>query len=89
MANENSFIVIAPEFSSEHYPELGDDYLMGNVYIDGDNPTTESRNPENEWTFSVIEPLFDLMNPYQTRSDSSELRTTYQQKETPSPRSCP
>ncbi len=61
MANENSFIVIAPEFSSEHYPELGDDYLMGNVYIDGDNPTTESRNPENEWTFSVIEPLFDLI----------------------------
>lgn len=61
MADENSFIVIAPKFSSEYYPELGDDYLMGNVYIDGDNPTTESRNPENEWTFSVIEPLFDYI----------------------------
>ena len=59
MADENSFIVIAPKFSIDYYPELGDDYLMGNVYIDGDNPTPESRNPENEWTFSVVEPLFD------------------------------
>ena len=61
MADENSFIVIAPEFSSDYYPELGDDYLMGNVYIDGDNPTPESRNPENEWTFSIIDPLFDAI----------------------------
>ena len=34
---------------------------MGNVYVDGDNPTPQTRNPENEWTFSVIDPLFDLI----------------------------
>ena len=61
MSNTNSFIVIAPEFSTDFYPGLGDDYLMGNVFDDGDNPTSESRNPENEWTFSVIEPLFDYI----------------------------
>jgi len=29
--------------------------------IDGDNPTTSTLNPEREWTFSVIEPLFDYV----------------------------
>lgn len=61
MSNTNGFIVIAPEFSTDFYPGLGDDYLMGNVFDDGDNPSSESRNPENEWTFSVIEPLFDYI----------------------------
>ena len=61
MSNTNGFIVIAPEFSTDFYPGLGDDYLMGNVFDDGDNPTSESRNPENEWTFSIIEPLFDYI----------------------------
>jgi hypothetical protein len=61
MANDNNFIVIAPQFSDDYYPGLGDDYLMGNVYVDGDNPTPQTRNPENEWTFSVIDPLFDLI----------------------------
>ena len=72
MADENSFIVIAPEFSSDNYPGLGDNYLMGNVFDDGDNPSPESRNPENEWTFSVIEPLFDYI-----KADISGNQTSY------------
>ena len=72
MANDNGFIVIAPEFSSDNYPGLGDNYLMGNVFDDGDNPTPGSRNPENEWTFSVIEPLFDTI-----LDDISSSETSY------------
>jgi pimeloyl-ACP methyl ester carboxylesterase len=53
-----NFIVIAPEFSSANFPG-GDGYNLGNVFVDGDNPTTESLNPESDWAFSVIELLFD------------------------------
>jgi len=57
-SNEYNFIVIAPKFSAENFP-LGDGYNLGNVYEDGDNPSTTTLNNEEEWSFSVIEPLFD------------------------------
>ena len=53
-----NFILIAPRFSSSNF-SLGDGYNLGNVYVDGDNPTTSTLNDENEWSFSIIEPLFD------------------------------
>ena len=55
---EYNFIVIAPKFSSDDFP-LGDGYNLGNVYEDGDNPSTETLNNEEDWAFSIIEPLFD------------------------------
>lgn len=58
-ADAMGFIVVAPEFSSTVFPG-GDAYNLGNVFIDGDNPLPTSLNPEEEWTFSVIEPLFDF-----------------------------
>ena len=61
MANENEFMVFAPEFSSSNYPGLGDNYLMGNVFEDGDNPEAGELNSPNHWTFSVIEPLFEYI----------------------------
>ena len=57
-SNEYNFILIAPKFSSSNF-SLGDGYNLGNVYVDGDNPTTNTLNNENEWSFSIIEPLFD------------------------------
>lgn len=54
------FIVIVPEFSEQNFPG-GDGYNLGNVFIDGDNPSNSTLNPEAEWTFSVIEPLFDFV----------------------------
>lgn len=57
-ANQYNFIVITPEFSTVNFP-TGDAYNLGNVFIDGDNPSMTTLNPEDEWTFSVIEPLFD------------------------------
>lgn len=53
-----NFIVIAPKFSSSNF-SLGDGYNLGNVYVDGDNPSTNTLNNEDEWSFSIIEPLFD------------------------------
>lgn len=59
MANTNNFMVFAPEFSSTHYPGLGDNYLMANIFDDGDNPSPSTFNNPDEWTFSVIDPIFN------------------------------
>ncbi|NBC59016.1 MAG: T9SS type A sorting domain-containing protein [Bacteroidetes bacterium] len=40
MAKANNFMVFAPEFTSQNYPGLGDNYLMGNIFDDGDNPNS-------------------------------------------------
>jgi predicted esterase len=57
-ANNKEFIVITPKFSSSDFPG-GDGYNLGNVFVDGDNPSSASLNSEQDWAFSVIEPLFD------------------------------
>lgn len=54
------FIVIVPEFSEQNFPG-GDGYNLGNVFMDGDNPSANTLNTEAEWTFSIIEPLFDFI----------------------------
>ena len=72
MANANGFMVFAPEFTNVNYPGLGDNYLMGNVFVDGDNPTQLEFNDPNEWTFSVIEPLFEYI-----KNDISGVQETY------------
>lgn len=59
-SDEHQFIAIVPEFSITNFSG-GDAYNLGNVFIDGDNPSTDTLNPEEEWTFSVIEPLFDFI----------------------------
>ena len=57
-ANSKQFIIVAPEFSDQEFPG-GDAYNLGNVFIDGDNPSSQTLNPESDWTFSAIEPIFD------------------------------
>ena len=59
-SNQFNFIVIVPEFSIANFPG-GDGYNLGNVFVDGDNPSIGTLNPEEEWAFSVIEPLFDFI----------------------------
>jgi len=59
MANANNFMVFAPEFSTANYPGLGDNYLMANIFDDGDNPSPSTFNNPDEWTFSVIDPIFN------------------------------
>lgn len=72
MADANGFIVVAPEFSTGNYPGLGDNYLMSNIFDDGDNPTQDSFNTPNEWTFSILDPLFEYV-----KTATSNTRDTY------------
>tara|TARA_B100001115_G_scaffold182217_1_gene177958 strand:+ start:2102 stop:3004 length:903 start_codon:yes stop_codon:yes gene_type:complete len=57
-ANRLKFALVVPEFSSDAYPG-GDKYNLGNIFEDGDHPSESTLNPKEEWTFSVIEPLFE------------------------------
>ena len=57
-ADQYNCILVCPTFSADHYPG-GDSYNLGNVFVDGDNPSPSSLNPQSEWTFAVFEPLFD------------------------------
>ncbi len=34
---------------------------MSNIFDDGDNPTPETFNDPDEWTCSVLDPLFDYI----------------------------
>lgn len=56
-ANQYNAILVVPEFSETYYPG-GDAYNLGNIFVDGDNPSSASLNPEEKWTFSIVEPLF-------------------------------
>ena len=59
-SNQYGFMVFAPEFNSVDFPG-GSSYIIGNVYQDGNFPTTQTLNNESVWTFSMIEPLFDFI----------------------------
>ena len=59
-ANQSNQIIIAPKIDAVNF-SLGDQYILGNVYEDGDNPSEETLNNENYWTFSVIELIFDSL----------------------------
>ncbi len=67
VAQLERFIVVAPEFSKRRFPEA-EGYNLGNVFAKG----LAERNPEAEWAFSALEPLFDAV----VRSIGS-LQNTY------------
>lgn len=57
-AEKYNVMVFAPEFSEKDFPG-GNFYIMGNVYQDTNNPKPEQLNPESQWTFSYVAPLFE------------------------------
>ena len=71
MADANGFMVFAPEFSLANFSS-GDGYQMGNVFVNGDSPSLATLNPTNEWTFSIIDPLFESI-----KSTVSGTQQTY------------
>lgn len=70
-AETKEFIVVTPKFSSFDFPG-GDAYNLGNVFEDGDNPSASTLNPEQDWTYSIIESLFD-----DVKSQLGNLSGTY------------
>ena len=59
-ANQYGFMVFAPEFSDQYFPG-GNYYILGNVFTDGNNPASAIQNPEAQWTYSMVEPMFDII----------------------------
>ncbi len=57
-ANTKGFIVLAIEFPTAFYSG-SDAYNLANIFEDGDNPSPGTLNPQEEWTFSVIDSLFE------------------------------
>lgn len=55
LANKHQIIIVAPEFSQEHYPQSRG-YNLGNMFDLEGNPL-----PEEVWSFSVIDPIFDFV----------------------------
>ena len=70
-SNQYGFMVFAPEFNSVDFSG-GSSYIIGNVYQDGNFPTTQTLNSESVWTFSMIEPLFDFI-----KANSGSAALTY------------
>lgn len=60
IAEERNAILIVPEFSEERFPGASG-FNFGNVYTNGNNPTFGGLNLETDWSFSIIEPLFDYV----------------------------
>jgi hypothetical protein len=56
-ANQLKIIVLAPEFSETHYPG-SNVFNLANIFVDGENPSPQTLNPESIWTFKVFDPIF-------------------------------
>lgn len=52
LAQQDGFIIIAPEFAKPDFPK-STHYNLGNLFRDGE------LQPEQNWSYSAIEPLFD------------------------------
>jgi len=70
MANNSNFMAFAPEYDSSDFSS--DEYNLGNIFDDGDNPSTGTFNPMEEWTFSMLDPLFEYI-----KSEISGNQETY------------
>jgi hypothetical protein len=69
LARTRKFVVITPEFTDELYPSNGDSndyYNLGGVIVN------KVIQPEENWTFSIIEPIFDFV-----RSDIGSRQRVY------------
>ena len=56
-ANEYNVILLAPLFSKEDFPT--NSYHLGNIFDDGEDPNAQELHPKDEWTYALLEPLFD------------------------------
>ena len=52
-ANQYNQIIIAPKIDAVNF-SLGDQYILGNVYEDGDNPSEETLNDEERVYEEVV-----------------------------------
>ncbi len=61
VAKKYNALLIVPHFSRENgFPTSGH-YNLGNMFEFGENDKLLSVNPENEWSYSLIDPIFDFV----------------------------
>lgn len=58
MANQKKCVLLVPEFSEMAFPG-NNEYHLGGVFDDGENPTAGELRSSNRWTFSLVKPLFE------------------------------
>lgn len=69
-AIEHQFIVVVPEFSELNFPTESA-YQLGNVYVDGDQPSPTTLRAESLWSFSLVEPIFSFVKN-KTKNNSAQ-----------------
>lgn len=57
LAEEKGCILLVPEFSDEFFPG-SNQYNLGGVFENGESPDLMEMEPEERWTFSLVQPLF-------------------------------
>lgn len=57
-ADRYGFVIAAPQFRDVFYPNSSG-YALGNVFVNGNEPSPETLRDPDEWTFHWLEPLFD------------------------------
>ncbi|MFT5647084.1 MAG: hypothetical protein ACI976_001773, partial [Aureispira sp.] len=54
LANKNNLLIVAPEFENKFSKYTTNDYQEGNLFS-----FFGTKNPKSEWTYTVIENIFD------------------------------
>lgn len=65
-ADKNNILLIAPEFESKFSKYITNDYAEGNLFT-----FFGTKNPKDEWAFSVIENIFDYIIEINNFSNTS------------------
>jgi hypothetical protein len=65
IAERRNALLLCPEFSGEDFPR-DTQYNMGNMFLMDESDTPLGPVPEEDWTFSLIEPIFDLVKTMMT-----------------------
>ena len=69
-SEQYGFILVVPEFKDDYFTG-GDGYNLANIFDDGDNPSPSTLNISEEWTFSVIDPIFNYIKE-RTQNSSNQ-----------------
>lgn len=59
LASDKNFIVVVPEFAEAAFDLNA--YNLGYLFEDGENPTINTRIPEDAWTFSLVPRLWTFI----------------------------
>jgi len=69
-AEQYSRLIFAPEFSDAGFPRSSG-FILGNVFVNGNDPDGAAPRDPSQWAFSYIEPLFDEIISRTSRSLAS------------------